>query len=298
MEEHNVYIASNARPAGMSILTEILGLPAKEVSFAAFDGDHSEGGAGRAARRVEGSVHAEGTGNVAAQASSAVPAQTSGSAPGQTSGSVPGQLPIAAGDELPNEYCFLPGRDVPLPESSPENSPIAADGDLGDFGSDGDSKGEGDDDAGNEDLDEEGNSGSRTFWRDWEVVALIESQKELTEFCAQLKGRKKKTLSSDDKWDRVERTMTEKAVGKSRKQMKGKWKTLLQEYRKINDYDKKSGNGPWSSMSRAERKQNKLPVKFADQWFSLLDTFQHERHINNPVCLESSSKAPVGGRSL
>ncbi|KAL2652161.1 hypothetical protein R1flu_020289 [Riccia fluitans] len=50
-----------------------------------------------------------------------------------------------------------------------------------------------------------------------------------------------------------------------------------------------------NSMEKAARKEKKLPPRFLDQWRSLLETFQGRQHINNPVCLESSSRAPMLG---
>ncbi|KAL2652985.1 hypothetical protein R1flu_021113 [Riccia fluitans] len=87
--------------------------------------------------------------------------------------------------------------------------------------------------------------------------------------------------------------MRVKGVEKSLKQIKGKWKTLLQEFRKIRNHDNRSGEAPYNSMEKAARKEKKLPPRFLDQWRSLLETFQGRRHINNPVCLESSSRAPM-----
>ncbi|KAL3677597.1 hypothetical protein R1sor_027545 [Riccia sorocarpa] len=204
-----------------------------------------------------------------------------------------GGIPAIGGHQpgpsaVPTAEFTPPGRDEHLPDSSPDGNP--AEDDLGDGASDGDSEHE---EVADDDADEEGNTGSRTYWRDFEVVFLIEAQRELQEFCNQLKGRKKKLLSKDEKWARVVETVTAKGVEKSKKQMQGKWKTLLQEHRKIRDHDKRSGEAPWASMDKATRRKKKLPLKFTDQWFALLDNFQGNRHINNPVCLESSSRVPV-----
>ncbi|KAL3689513.1 hypothetical protein R1sor_015822 [Riccia sorocarpa] len=204
-----------------------------------------------------------------------------------------GGIPAIGGHQpgpsaVPTAEFTPPGRDEHLPDSSPDGNP--AEDDLGDGASDSDSEHE---EVADDDADEEGNTGSRTYWRDFEVVFLIDAQRELQEFCNQLKGRKKKLLSKDEKWARVVETVTAKGVEKSKKQMQGKWKTLLQEHRKIRDHDKRSGEAPWASMDKATRRKKKLPLKFTDQWFALLDNFQGNRHINNPVCLESSSRVPV-----
>ncbi|KAL2620991.1 hypothetical protein R1flu_001196 [Riccia fluitans] len=138
----------------------------------------------------------------------------------------------------------IPGRDEPLPITSLED--ITTEEDARDPGSDEESAHEDVAEINPEDIDDEGNNDQRTYWRDHEVVALIEAHREFSEFCQQLKDRKKKLLSTDDKWMWIVESMRVKGVEKSLKQMKGKWKTLLQEFCKIRNHDNKSGEAPYN----------------------------------------------------
>ncbi|KAL2630906.1 hypothetical protein R1flu_015592 [Riccia fluitans] len=66
----------------------------------------------------------------------------------------------------------IPGRDEPLPITSPKD--IIAEEDAGDPGSDKENAQEDVAEDNLEDIDDEGNNSQRIYWRDHEVVALIE----------------------------------------------------------------------------------------------------------------------------
>ncbi|KAL3676675.1 hypothetical protein R1sor_026623 [Riccia sorocarpa] len=187
-------------------------------------------------------------------------------------------------------YPIRPSNLEPLPDSSPERAAEAAEPcDNGGGGDNEELEGEGDSDS--DDSDEGKNTGSRTHWRDWQTMALIEAQKEFRRIISTKRGREKLTAMKD-KWPRVMQFLKQKGVTNTEKQVKRKWKTLLQEHRKISDFDKKSGNPPYDSLDRAGRKKAKLPHTFPAEWISLFDSFQGDRHVNNPLCVESSSAPP------
>ncbi|KAL2650466.1 hypothetical protein R1flu_018594 [Riccia fluitans] len=162
----------------------------------------------------------------------------------------------------PVSFSMPPGRTKPLPETSSD-----------------------------EEL--EGKDGSRTYWHDWKNNLLIEVKKE--EIIAQLTrqtNRSKVDRNDSDEWERTRETMASRGVHLKANQLKNKYNNLLSDYRKIRDWNRRSGVQLFWSMMHVDRRKEKLLMKFLEAWFEAIDSTQKDHHVNSPVCLESSSSVP------
>ncbi|KAL3689250.1 hypothetical protein R1sor_015559 [Riccia sorocarpa] len=138
----------------------------------------------------------------------------------------------------------------------------------------------------------EGNarSGGRMIWKEWMITALIECKRiEWDEF-ESVTGRDH-IVSSDVKWRRVQSNLREKGVTADTSQIKGKWEGVLGWYKNVKDWNNRSGNPSYDSLSRAVRKLAKLPSDFKEAWGDDLDSF-YDRHASfAPPCVSESAAA-------
>ncbi|KAL2629415.1 hypothetical protein R1flu_014101 [Riccia fluitans] len=189
----------------------------------------------------------------------------------------------------PVSFPMPPGRTEPLPETSNGEE---LEGDRGDDGGERGTPIEDDEDESDMAIDE-GKDGSRTYWHDWKTNLLIEVKKE--EIIAQLTkqtSRSKFDRNDRDKWERMRETMASRGVHLKANQLKNKYKNLLSDYHKIRDWNRHSGVQSFWSMTRVDRRKEKLPMKFLEAWFEAIDSTQKDRHVNSSMCLESSSSVP------
>ncbi|KAL2632230.1 hypothetical protein R1flu_016916 [Riccia fluitans] len=182
-----------------------------------------------------------------------------------------------------------PGRTEPLPETS---SGEELEGDRGDDGGERGTTIEDDADESDMAIDE-GKDGSRMYWHDWKTNLLIEVKKE--EIIAQLTkqtNESKFDKNDRDEWERTREMMASHGVHLKANQLKNKHNNLLSDYRKIRDWNRRSGVQSFWSMTRVDRRKEKLPMKFLEAWFKAIDSTQKNHHVNSPVSLASSSLVP------
>ncbi|KAL3693648.1 hypothetical protein R1sor_007299 [Riccia sorocarpa] len=186
----------------------------------------------------------------------------------------------------------IPGRNVSLPESSgtetgqanvneEEFEPVAAAEDEPE-----------DSDSGADEGADEGKDGGRVYWHDWKTKLLLEVKKEEYQASSSKSGKAKFDRNEREEWERTRETMAERGVVMKYWQLKNKYGNLQSDFRKVRDWNKKTGKPPYWSMDGKEKKKHRLPAKFLQEWFELIDFTQKDRHISSPPCLESSSAAP------
>ncbi|KAL3688750.1 hypothetical protein R1sor_015059 [Riccia sorocarpa] len=219
--------------------------------------------------------------NMGASSSHSVPVRRPVPAPVQAPIAAP--LPESPG---PVRAPFPAAFGAPLPESDDERSHEDQEPEQGDAGVETAAA----EDAGGDSDGDGGKDGGRYHWNDWKTLALIKVKKD--EQLADIRaGRKKVTCEKVD-WEKTRASMDARGTKMKGWQLKNKWNNLLSEHRKVREYNSKTGNPPFWTLSREKRKEKRLPVEFLEEWFDLLELSQGDRHVNTPVRLESSSAPP------
>ncbi|KAL2635362.1 hypothetical protein R1flu_006841 [Riccia fluitans] len=73
-------------------------------------------------------------------------------------------------------------------------------------------------------------------------------------------------ISANVRWQRISKKLTEKGCNADASQCRGKWETIVGGYKKVKDHNNRSGNAPFGSLSKTERKDLKLPLDFPEKW--------------------------------
>ncbi|KAL2642135.1 hypothetical protein R1flu_009722 [Riccia fluitans] len=91
------------------------------------------------------------------------------------------------------------------------------------------------------------------------------------------------------KWQMISNKLNEKGVQCNWRQAKAKWDALLGLYKRIKDYQGRSGSGNFFAMTSSERKSNELPAVFHEEWFEIIDSFMATRpSVRGPTPVDSS----------
>ncbi|KAL2650999.1 hypothetical protein R1flu_019127 [Riccia fluitans] len=129
------------------------------------------------------------------------------------------------------------------------------------------------------------------------VEALLELKKmEWEEYESQT--TREHMISTEVRWGRIAKSLKEKNCATYASQCHGKWEVVVGGYRKIKDHNNRSGNAPFSSLSKIERKDSKLPLEFSDKWIEILDFFYRQRANISPPCMAKSGDIGVGSPGI
>ncbi|KAL3684514.1 hypothetical protein R1sor_002536 [Riccia sorocarpa] len=130
-------------------------------------------------------------------------------------------------------------------------------------------------------------------WESSQVEALLECKKAEAEELESLVGREQ-IISAEMKWKRIHAAMLSKGVQADPSQLRNKWESTLGSYKKVKDWNIRSGVEPYASLSRADRKANNLPLEFPDRWFEILESFYAGRPSITPPCMAESMPGSSG----
>ncbi|KAL2649274.1 hypothetical protein R1flu_017402 [Riccia fluitans] len=101
----------------------------------------------------------------------------------------------------------------------------------------------------------------RFQWESWMVETLLDLKKlEWKEYESQ--SSQEHMINAEVRWQRISRKLTEKGYNTDPSQCHDKWETILGGYKKVKDHNNRSGNAPFGSLSKIERKDLKLPLDF------------------------------------
>ncbi|KAL3678216.1 hypothetical protein R1sor_021172 [Riccia sorocarpa] len=133
----------------------------------------------------------------------------------------------------------------------------------------------------------------RKQWESSQVEALLECKKAEAEELESLVGREQ-IISAEMKWKRIHAAMLAKGVQADPSQLRNKWESTLGSYKKVKDWNNRSGVEPYASLSRADRKANNLPLEFPDRWLDILESFYAGRPSITPPCMAESMPGSSG----
>ncbi|KAL2624077.1 hypothetical protein R1flu_008322 [Riccia fluitans] len=102
-------------------------------------------------------------------------------------------------------------------------------------------------------------------------------------------------ISADMRWQRISEKLTKKGCNADASQCCGKWETIVEGYKKVKDHNNRSGNAPFGSLNKTERKDLKLPLDFLEKWLEILDIFYGQHASINPPCMIESTEVPNAG---
>eukprot|EP01018_Ginkgo_biloba_P026607 Gb_15988 [translate_table: standard] len=76
-----------------------------------------------------------------------------------------------------------------------------------------------------------------------------------------------------------------------------KWENIISDFKAIKDWNRRSGNAPFFSLTREERKNHNLPLQFDSNVYDLVDSFQGRRPsiVPQTITNTSSSKQQTEG---
>ncbi|KAL3678710.1 hypothetical protein R1sor_021666 [Riccia sorocarpa] len=111
----------------------------------------------------------------------------------------------------------------------------------------------------------------------------------------QVASRNKADRADREEWEKTRDIMAARGVVFKYWQVKNKYGNLLTDFRKVHNWKGRTGNPSYWEMSASEKRAERLPPKFPEQWFDLMFETQKERHNINLPCLESSSLPPRNG---
>ncbi|KAL2635642.1 hypothetical protein R1flu_007121 [Riccia fluitans] len=130
-------------------------------------------------------------------------------------------------------------------------------------------------------------------WADWMVVALLECKRLEYDDAENVVG-KDVIINSDVKWHRIQSLMRENGVNANITQLRNKWESTIDCYKKVRDWNHSFGNEPYFALDRKQRKAEKLSKDFPAEWVKLLDSFYgHQPSISPPCVAESLEDASI-----
>ncbi|KAL3680565.1 hypothetical protein R1sor_023521 [Riccia sorocarpa] len=141
-----------------------------------------------------------------------------------------------------------------------------------------------------EDSGSNPNALGRIRWESWEVRHLLEAKRaEYEEMNGS--GARDLIVNATVKWLKIREKLLAQGVRTTVKRCKAKWDVLIREYRKIKDFEKKTGNPSYQSLSVDERREENVPAIFENEWIEILDGFMLSRSSIVPPFVADSSAA-------
>ncbi|KAL2610119.1 hypothetical protein R1flu_028692 [Riccia fluitans] len=77
-------------------------------------------------------------------------------------------------------------------------------------------------------------------------------------------------------------------------QIRWKWDSLLMKYKSVKAYMKRTGVAPFATLTKADRKAEKLPLDYNTSWFDMIESWYSTNPHVDPPCLTDSSN-PFSG---
>lgn len=122
---------------------------------------------------------------------------------------------------------------------------------------------------------------------DWTVNEMLILANEI----AAVEGDCLKALSSYQKWIIIAENCCALDVVRTSNQCRRKWDSLLDNYRKIKQYESRSGYCSYRSLDHDERNQLGLPDAFDDELFVAMGKFLEEQEDRSDTEPDSDQEA-------
>ncbi|KAL3675005.1 hypothetical protein R1sor_024953 [Riccia sorocarpa] len=95
-------------------------------------------------------------------------------------------------------------------------------------------------------------------------------------------------ITAAEKWKRVQDRLATNGVQANVSQIRSKWERLAGDFKKVGDWNKQSGNEPYSSLTAKNRRDHKSPLNFPEDVYNAMDIWMHRRHSMNECGVSES----------
>ena len=111
------------------------------------------------------------------------------------------------------------------------------------------------------------------------------------EFLRAKEDRNFSMLTHSQSWNLAVKELKEKDIkNQDAESLKRKWTNIFSDYKKINDYQKRSGAACWWGMTPAERKKTNVKLvmpNYEEDLYNLMNSFFSQKHnVNPPIILD------------
>eukprot|EP01018_Ginkgo_biloba_P013630 Gb_04564 [translate_table: standard] len=128
-------------------------------------------------------------------------------------------------------------------------------------------------------------------WEVEEIVLLVQAKRNEWEKYESSNTRDR-FESSSDKWKKIVEYLQAQGVQeRDITQARMKWENIISDFKAIKDWNRRSGNAPFFTLTREERKNHNLPLQFDSNVYDLVDSFQGRRPSIVPQSITDTSSS-------